>query len=59
MEHFKYANMSKHYLKQEKIELINDYFYIMANSTMDKSSKEEILDAIEQDIVKIEQILGE
>lgn len=54
-----YANMSKHYLKQEKIELINDYFYIMANSTMDESSKKELLDAIEQDIIKIEQILGE
>lgn len=59
MGNFKYENMSKHYLKQEKIELINDYFYIMANSTMDKSSKEELLDAIEQDIIKIEQILGE
>jgi hypothetical protein len=59
MENFKYANMSKHYLKQEKIELINEYFYIMANSTMDESSKKELLDAIEQDIIKIEQILGE
>jgi hypothetical protein len=59
MENFKYENMSKHYLKQEKIELINEYFYIMANSTMDESSKKELLDAIEQDIIKIEQILGE
>lgn len=59
MKNFNYANMSKHYLKQEKIELINEYFYIMANSTMDESSKKELLDAIEQDIIKIEQILGE
>ena len=58
MGNFSYANMSKHYLKQEKIELINDYFYIMASSTMDESSKKELLDAIEQDIIKIEQILG-
>ncbi len=59
MSKFKLEEINRHHLKQEKIELINDYFYIISNTSIDKASKEEILNAIEQDIIRIEKILEE